>query len=134
VATGIDRRLSHLGVLDYGNTVAVQHGLEQAAPKLGCRVTLGVAATSASLVVPSRPRTCGVWSRPSRERVAPLVGPRRQPLPQPEGMTIGTALALFDRARAAGDLLDRIRPLAALLTMSPPAPPARPEALCRPTW
>jgi AcrR family transcriptional regulator len=44
------------------------------------------------------------------------------------------ALALFDRARAAGDLLDRIRPLAALLTMSLPAPPARPEALCRPTW
>ena len=44
------------------------------------------------------------------------------------------ARALFDRARAVGDLLDRIRPLAALLNLSPPAPPARPEALCRPTW
>jgi AcrR family transcriptional regulator len=42
-----------------------------------------------------------------------------------------SALALFDRARAMADLLDRIRPLAALLTLSPstpPAPPARPEA------
>jgi AcrR family transcriptional regulator len=51
------------------------------------------------------------------------------------------ALALFDRARAVGDLLDRIRPLAALLNMpapSSPSPPARPEALCpppaKPTW
>ena len=44
------------------------------------------------------------------------------------------ALALFDRAHAVADLLDRIRPLAALLNLSPPAPPARPEALCRPTW
>jgi hypothetical protein len=54
-----------------------------------------------------------------------------------------SALALFDRARAVGDLLDQIRPLAALLNLAPaarpappasPAPPARPEALCRPTW
>jgi AcrR family transcriptional regulator len=51
-----------------------------------------------------------------------------------------SALALFDRARAVADVLDRIRPLAGLLTLSPPArpappaPPARPEALCRPTW
>ena len=36
------------------------------------------------------------------------------------------ALALFDRARAVADLLDRIRPLAALLNLSPPAPPAPP--------
>jgi hypothetical protein len=61
-----------------------------------------------------------------------------------------TALALFDRARGFADLLDRIRPLAALLNISPPtprshpapdsppappappAPAARPEALCRP--
>jgi AcrR family transcriptional regulator len=57
-----------------------------------------------------------------------------------------SALALFDRARGFADLLDRIRPLAALLNMSPAAPPspaapsppappsptARPEALCRP--
>jgi hypothetical protein len=58
-----------------------------------------------------------------------------------------SALALFDRARGFADLLDRIRPLAALLNISPPtspspadprfpaAPPstpARPEALCRP--
>jgi AcrR family transcriptional regulator len=63
-----------------------------------------------------------------------------------------SALALFDRARAVGDLLDRIRPLAALLNFSPAArpaptdsatpsspptppspltPPARPEALCK---
>jgi len=58
----------------------------------------------------------------------------------------GSALALFDRARGVGDLLDRIRPLAALLNIAPPtprspstpstpstppappAPPARPEA------
>jgi AcrR family transcriptional regulator len=42
-----------------------------------------------------------------------------------------SALALFDRARAVADLLDRIRPLAALLNLSPPvppAPPAQPEA------
>jgi len=39
-----------------------------------------------------------------------------------------SALALFDRARAVADLLDQIRPLAALLNLSPPAPPARPEA------
>lgn len=67
-----------------------------------------------------------------------------------------SALALFDRARAVGDLLDRIRPLAALLNMPAPAsparpvrpdppsspytpsPPATPEALCpppaKPTW
>ncbi len=63
------------------------------------------------------------------------------------------ARALFDRARAVGDLLDRIRPLAALLNLSspapssapaPPSPPftpspaTRPETLCRPpckpTW
>jgi AcrR family transcriptional regulator len=60
------------------------------------------------------------------------------------------ARALFDRARVVGDLLDRIRPLAALLNLAPPAssapaptpsapsspaspaPPARPEALWRP--
>ena len=41
-----------------------------------------------------------------------------------------SALALFDRARGFADLLDRIRPLAALLNISPPT--ARPEALCRP--
>ncbi len=51
-----------------------------------------------------------------------------------------SALALFDRARAVGDLLDRLRPLAGLLNLSPaapparPTPPSRPEALCRPTW
>jgi len=45
-----------------------------------------------------------------------------------------SALALFDRARALGGVLDGIRPLAALLNLPPPAPPARPEALCRPTW
>ena len=54
-----------------------------------------------------------------------------------------SALALFGRARWFGDLLDRIRPLAALLTMSlppppSPSPPAKPEELCRPpckpTW
>jgi hypothetical protein len=54
-----------------------------------------------------------------------------------------SALALFDRARAVADVLDRIRPLAGLLNLSPaarparpapPTPPAQPEALCRPTW
>jgi hypothetical protein len=38
---------------------------------------------------------------------------------------------LFDRARVLADVLDRIRPLAGLLNLSPgpaPAPPARPEA------
>src|SRR5580692_1914254 len=46
-----------------------------------------------------------------------------------------SALTLFDRARVIADVLDRIRPLAALLNLSPgaapaapPAPPARPEA------
>jgi AcrR family transcriptional regulator len=45
-----------------------------------------------------------------------------------------SALALFDRARAVADLLDRIRPLATLLNLSPaatpppPTPPAQPEA------
>ena len=51
-----------------------------------------------------------------------------------------SALALFDRARALADVLDRIRPLTGLLTLAPPArpappaPAARPGALCRPTW
>jgi len=36
-----------------------------------------------------------------------------------------SALALFDRARGLADLLDRIRPLAALLNLSPLASPAR---------
>jgi AcrR family transcriptional regulator len=36
-----------------------------------------------------------------------------------------SALALFDRARSLGELLDRLRPLAALINLSPPA---RPEA------
>jgi AcrR family transcriptional regulator len=59
-----------------------------------------------------------------------------------------SALALFERARALADLLDRITPLAGLLNLSAPArptpsapppappspaPPVRPEALCRPT-
>ena len=40
-----------------------------------------------------------------------------------------SALALFDRAHVVADVLDRIRPLAGLLTLSPaarPAPPAPP--------
>jgi AcrR family transcriptional regulator len=48
----------------------------------------------------------------------------------------GSALAMFALARAVAEVLDRIRPLAALLNLSPPAPPAppaRPEALCKPT-
>lgn len=36
-----------------------------------------------------------------------------------------SALALFDRARSLGELLDRLRPLAALINLSPPS---RPEA------
>jgi AcrR family transcriptional regulator len=40
------------------------------------------------------------------------------------------ALALFDRARTLGDLLDRLRPLATLLEL---ARPKRGEQLCRPT-
>jgi AcrR family transcriptional regulator len=41
-----------------------------------------------------------------------------------------SALALFDRARTLGELLDRLRPLAALFNLQTPKTP---EALCRPT-
>jgi AcrR family transcriptional regulator len=44
-----------------------------------------------------------------------------------------SALALFDRARAVGDLLDRIRPLAALLNLSPSAPPSPPSPSAPPS-
>jgi hypothetical protein len=46
-----------------------------------------------------------------------------------------SALALFDRARTVADLLERVRPLVALLGLSPataPTPPAPPAPAVRP--
>ena len=44
----------------------------------------------------------------------------------------GPALALFDRAQAVGDMLDRLRPLVALL--NPGGTQKKGDGLCRPTW
>ena len=80
-------------------------------------------------------RRSGRWCRRARSRTRWWPGILGlEMLANLDGDRTG-ALALFDRAHAVAGLLDRIRPLAALLNLSPlPAPPARPEALCRPTW